>query len=174
MMELGALICLPRNPRCVECALRRHCRAFREHSQHDFPRRGKRKAIPHLKVGAGVIVDDRDRVLIAQRREGDMLGGLWEFPGGKCEAGETMRGCIRRELREEMGIDTRVHGHLMTVKHAYSHFTMDLHAYWCTVVSGRPRAIECAAVKWVARSELERFAMSKADDRIRARVVQKR
>lgn len=167
MMELGALCCLPRRPSCSSCPLSTHCEAYQNHCVYDYPKRNPRAKVPHIQVGAGVLKDRRGRILIAQRRDGDMLGGLWEFPGGKCEPGETMRECIRRELKEELGVQTEIQEHLVTVRHAYSHFTMELHAYYGKMVSGKPRPLECASFAWGVPNDLMAYPMSKADDRIR-------
>jgi A/G-specific adenine glycosylase len=99
-----------------------------------------------------------------------MLGGLWEFPGGKHEPGETIRECIVRELEEELGIKTVVGEHVMTVKHAYSHFTMTMHVYFAGIVSGRPRTIHCADYAWVKVPDLGKYAYSKADLQVVARL----
>jgi A/G-specific adenine glycosylase len=114
-------------------------------------------------VGAAVTLDRRGRILIAQRREKDMLGGLWEFPGGKREAGESMPDCIRREMQEEMGLDVEIGERLTVVHHAYSHFTIDLHAYFARIRSGRPRCRHCAGYAWVRPGEFDRYAFSRAD-----------
>ncbi len=167
MMELGAICCVPRRPSCVTCPLNASCEAYRNHCVYDYPKRGPRAKVPHIQVGAGVLKDARGRILIAQRREGDMLGGLWEFPGGKRESGETIRECVRRELMEELDVDTEMEDHLITVRHAYSHFTMELHAYGGKVVSGTPRPLECADFAWEMPNDLSAYPMSKADDRIR-------
>lgn len=123
----------------------------------------KKAPVPHKHVGAGMVVNARGAFLIAQRKETSMLGGLWEFPGGTLEPGETMPACIARELKEELGIDVAVGAHFITVKHAFSHFTMDLHAHWARLRRGRPRAIHCAAWKWVPLSRLREFPFGRAD-----------
>lgn len=166
MMELGATVCTPRNPRCDICPLRKICRAFAAGQVDRYPAKKRRVAVPHKHVGAAVIVDARGRYLIAQRREGELLGGLWEFPGGKLEPGESIEQCIAREIREELGVEIEVGEHVITVKHAFSHFTMDLHAHRCRIVRGRPRALECAAVKWVKPSDFSTYAFGRADQQI--------
>ena len=166
MMELGALVCVPRGPKCPACPLRRVCAAAKEGDPERYPVKRKKKSVPHKHVGAGIVVDRRGRFLIAQRKEGSMLGGLWEFPGGTLEKGETIEQCIARELKEELGIDVDVGRHVMTVRHAFSHFTMDLHAHHCRLQSGRPRAIHCAAWKWVTLAELAHYPFGRADLRI--------
>lgn len=163
MMELGALVCLPKNPKCPECPLQSVCAAFAAGSPEKFPVMKKKAKVPHIVVGAAVTVNRKGEVLIAQRKQDDMLGGLWEFPGGKQETGETIQECIARELKEELGINTAVGEFFLTVKHAYSHFTMTMHVYRATIISGRPRPIHCADYAWVKVGNLSKYAWSKAD-----------
>jgi len=163
MMELGALVCLPKNPKCPECPMQSVCFAWAGGAPEKFPVTKKKPQVPHITVGAAVTLNRKGEVLIAQRRQNDMLGGLWEFPGGKQESGETIQECIARELKEELGINTAVGEFFLTVKHAYSHFTMTMHVYFATVISGRPRPIHCADYAWVKASELSKYAWSKAD-----------
>lgn len=165
VMELGATICLPKNPRCDACPLAKVCQG-RALGPETFPAKTAKRKVPHKHVGAAVITDSRGRFLIAQRREGDLLGGLWEFPGGKQEPGETMEQCIAREIFEELGVAIRVGAHIVTVSHAFSHFTMDLHAHACRIKRGRPRALECAVVKWVTKQEFADYAFGRADRKI--------
>jgi A/G-specific adenine glycosylase len=163
LMELGALCCLPRKPLCGSCPLRGVCRAAAQQRAEEFPKRSPRTKRPHKHVGAGIIVRSNGDILLAQRKDTAMLGGLWEFPGGSREPGEAMPECIRRELKEELGLDTAVGDCLIVVKHEFSHFTMDLHAHWVRIRRGRPRVIDCAGFAWVAPEQLHRYAMPKAD-----------
>jgi A/G-specific adenine glycosylase len=170
MMELGALICLPKSPKCAECPMQTVCKAFAKGVPENFPVMKKKKKVPHITVGAAVTVNRKGEVLIAQRKQNDMLGGLWEFPGGRQEPGETIQECIARELKEELGINVAVGDFLMTVKHAYSHFTMTMHVYRAQIVSGRPRAIHCADYAWVKIPMLGKYAWSKADLQVVAKL----
>ena len=163
MMELGATVCMPKNPDCSTCPLSRCCLGKQTGSPTDFPFKAPKKKVPHLIVGAAVVTDRKGKVLVAQRRSEDMLGGLWEFPGGKLEADETIQECIARELKEELDIDIEVGEFLVMVKHAYSHFTMDLHTYFATIKSGSPKAIECQDFQWLEISKLRKIPYSKAD-----------
>jgi A/G-specific adenine glycosylase len=162
-MELGALICTPKNPTCLKCPLRGVCRAFARGNPERYPVKRKKSKVPHKVVGAGVIVGRDGKILIAQRKETSMLGGMWEFPGGTLEKGETMQECIRRELKEELGIQTRIGPRLLVVHHAYSHFTIDLHVHWARITKGRPRAIHCADFVWVKPAGMRKYPFSKAD-----------
>jgi A/G-specific adenine glycosylase len=172
MMELGALVCLPKNPECTICPMRSVCVAFAEGTSAKFPVMKKKAKVPHIIVGAAVTVNRKGEVLIAQRKQDDMLGGLWEFPGGKQEPGETIEECIIRELCEELGIKTVTGEHVVTVKHAYSHFTMTMHVYRARIISGRPRPIHCADYAWVNVPDLGKFAWSKADLQVVRKLVQ--
>ncbi len=163
MMELGATCCTPRKPLCARCPLHEDCRAFAGGDPEAFPRKEPRARVPHKVVGAGVIVDARGYILVAQRKETAMLGGLWEFPGGSLEKGETLQQCVARELKEELGVAVEIGPRLTTVHHAYSHFTIELHAYWARIQSGRPRAIHCAAFAWSRLSALRTRPFSRAD-----------
>jgi len=163
MMELGATICLPKNPRCGDCPMAGVCIGHESGRPTDYPVKAPKKKVPHIVVGAAVVANRKGEVLIAQRREKDMLGGLWEFPGGKQETGETIQQCIVRELKEELGINIEVGDFLVTIKHAYSHFTMEMHTYFAKIKSGRPRPIECQGYRWVEISALREFPYSRAD-----------
>lgn len=168
MMELGALVCTPAKPQCLVCPLRKVCRAATQGRAEDFPVRAPKKKLPHRDVGAGVIINDRGEVLIAQRKETSMLGGLWEFPGGGVEPGETLPECIARELHEELGLTVRVGPHLITVRHTFSHFRMDLHAYWVRVNRGKPKALGCAGWAWVPVERIADYPLPRADQKILA------
>ncbi len=178
MMELGALVCVPVAPKCrrpsplrgADCPLQGVCAAFAKGMPDRWPVRKKKKKVPHLIVGAATTFNRKGEVLIAQRLEGDMLGGLWEFPGGKLEPGETIEECVVRELKEELGIHVRVGDFLMTVQHAYSHFTMTLHVYRTRIISGRPRPYHCADYRWIKIPDLGKFPYSKADLQIVSRL----
>lgn len=162
VMELGAVICKPKNPECGNCPVPQHCCALAENCQSAFPYREPAKKRPHKHIAVG-IVERNGKILIARRPEDAMLGGLWEFPGGKTEDGETLEQAVVRELREELDIETRVTDFFMKVDHQYTHLTITLHAFFCSLVSGNPRAIGCSDFRWVSRNELAQFAFPKAN-----------
>lgn len=163
-MELGALVCSPRLPQCDVCPMQSVCTARRAGRPEAYPVKRKKMKIPHKVVGAAVILDGRNRIMIAQRKpEGGMLAGLWEFPGGKIAEGETMPECIARELKEEMGLTLEVGAELTVVHHAYSHFTIELHAHFARILKGSPRHLDCADHAWVTLDEMDRYPFSKAD-----------
>jgi A/G-specific adenine glycosylase len=163
LMDLGRLICKPRAPRCAECPVRSHCRASARGTQAQRPVKPKRAPTPHYDVAAGLIWDDRERLLIAQRPPEGLLGGLWEFPGGKREDGESLVECLRRELREELAIEVAVGDRFCMVRHAFTHFRITLHAFTCRHVSGEPQLIGAQAVAWVTPDQLDEYAFGRAD-----------
>jgi len=172
LMDLGSALCTPRNPRCDDCPIAAHCRANAQGLQHRLPTRKRAKPLPHYDIVAGVILrraaDGRWKVLIGRRPETAMLGGLWEFPGGKIQPGETHEQALVREIREEVALDAAVLAPLCTVKHAYSHFRITLHTYRCRPVAGRPKPLHCTAVRWATLAELPRHAFPRANAHVLA------
>jgi A/G-specific adenine glycosylase len=166
MMELGALLCLPKRAACDRCPVRPNCLARRAGRQHERPVGRAKKTIPHHVVVAGVIRKGSgaaERILIDRRPADAMLGGLWEFPGGKVEPGESLGRALRREVREEVGLEVTVGKEIATVPHAYSHFRITMHVFACRVRSGRARPIEVDAVRWVRPQQLRDFAFPRAN-----------
>ncbi|MDE3091163.1 MAG: A/G-specific adenine glycosylase, partial [Chloroflexota bacterium] len=157
VMDLGATVCAPRRPACAVCPLNRGCAARQLGIQERLPAKRKKKTLPHYQVAVGIIWK-RGRVLIAKRFAKDLLGGLWEFPGGHQERNESLARCVRREVKEELGIAVKVGREFAVVEHAYSHFSITLHAFHCRWLRGRPRAISCAAWKWVTPRDLSHYA----------------
>lgn len=162
LMDLGAMVCTPRAPRCRECPISADCRAFRRGRVERRPLPRRRPALPHYDIGVGV-VRRRGRVLIAKRKPDGLLGGLWEFPGGKRKEGERLERTVARELREELAVEVDVGTKWMTIPHAYSHFRVTLHVYECRHRAGRPRTLGCADWRWARTEELSRFAFPAAD-----------
>jgi len=156
VMELGALICTPRDPSCTTCPLIKDCRAFLAGRVGAYPRKEKRKPIPQYHIAVGV-VEKNGRLLITRRSPDVMLGGLWEFPGGKVQKGETPEaGCIR-EIKEEVNLTVSVESHLTRVRHAYSHFKIILDVFRCWYISGRVCRRGPVAHRWVSPRQLDRY-----------------
>lgn len=170
LMELGATICTPQNPRCLICPLAECCQAAQRGVQAQRPVRLPRKQTPHYDVAAGIIWAGEpfhSKLLIAQRPPNGMLGGLWEFPGGKLEPEDAdLPACLRREIAEELAIEIEVFDAATTVKHAYTHFRITLHAFHAHHLTGTPQAIGCQAWRWVEMDELSHFPLPVTDQKI--------
>jgi A/G-specific adenine glycosylase len=161
MMELGALVCTPRSPNCTECPLNPFCEARKTGRTAKFPVRKPRRAIPHHQVVVGLIRDENGRFLITRRPENVMLGGLWEFPGGKAKKNEALDDALRRELREELSVEVEINGVQKPVEHAYSHFSITLTPFDCVISSGIPQPRSATDMQWVSMEEFARFAFPK-------------
>jgi len=178
LMDLGATVCLPQNPTCLLCPWRSSCLARTRGTQDERPLRDRRRPTPHFDVVAGVVwhATDPDRFLIAQRPLDGMLGGLWEFPGGKQQAGESLPAALVRELREELGIEVEAGAHpsglspsgrsLTSFEHAYTHFRITLHAFHARHIGGQPACLGVAGWRWVTLADLDGYAFARTDQRI--------
>jgi A/G-specific adenine glycosylase len=165
LMDLGAMICTPRSPDCPRCPLNEVCRASLLGIQEQRPVLSPRPAVPHYTVTAAVIRRN-GAVLIARRPSHGLLGGMWEFPGGKQQAGEELPACLRREIREELDVEIDVGAPLGVFRHGYTHFHVTLHAFECALAGGEPRALEASEIRWVKPAELAAYPMGKIDRQI--------
>lgn len=123
-------------------------------------------SFPHKQIGVAVIINDEDQVLIDRRPVGGSFGGLWEFPGGKLEPGETAAECIVREVREEIAIEVAVGESLITIDHSYPQVRLTLYVHLCQYLSGQPQTIACEEVRWVAITDLGEYRFPKANGEI--------
>lgn len=162
VMELGAEVCTPRNPACPTCPLPKHCLAHTRGTVAERPVRKKKAPVPHKEIVVGVMARS-GRYLIGQRPAEGLLGGLWEFPGGKVEAGETHEKALVREIREELGLRATIGDKIAEVTHAYSHFKVTLHVYRCSADRGVPKPRIHTQLKWVRKADFARYAFPKAN-----------
>jgi len=167
LMDLGALVCTPRLPRCSLCPLSGLCQANLLGTQEQRPVSLPRRETPQYIVTAAIIHRGQE-VLIARRPQNGLLGGLWEFPGGKIQEGEDLPACLRREIMEELGVEVLVGEPLGVYRHAYTHFKVTLHAFHCTLLRGEPEALHASEIRWVAPAGLSRYPMGKIDRMIAA------
>jgi A/G-specific adenine glycosylase len=170
MMDLGATICTPSSPDCQNCPVARVCRAKALGLQAERPVTTPKPKIPHHTVTAAVIQRE-GRFMIVQRPPTGLLGGLWEFPGGKREPDEDLSDCLRRELLEELNIHIQVGQPFGVYQHAFTHFRITLHAFLCHLNGGEPHLKEHTDIRWVKPVELEDFPMGKIDRQIAKRLV---
>ncbi|HMD35820.1 MAG TPA: (deoxy)nucleoside triphosphate pyrophosphohydrolase [Vicinamibacterales bacterium] len=113
-------------------------------------------------VVAAAIVERGGRFLLTRRQKGVHLEGFWEFPGGKCDAGETLTACLRRELREELAVDASVGEEVFSITHAYPDRSVELHFFRCEI-AGEPAPQMGQAMRWVPRAELPTLEFPPAD-----------
>jgi 8-oxo-dGTP diphosphatase len=116
-------------------------------------------------VVTAAVVERTGAYLVTRRLRGTHLEGLWEFPGGKCEEGETHEGCLVRELREELGCEAVVGAKLLEVAHEYPERTVELHFFRCDL-KGQPQPLLGQEIRWVARKELRGLDFPPADDEL--------
>jgi A/G-specific adenine glycosylase len=166
VMELGATVCTPSNPDCGSCPLQTDCKAWNTAQTDTIPYKSPAKKIPHHQIAVGIIVNENDEVLISLRPQDSMLGGLWEFPGGKQEKGESLSETLRRELKEELDVETEIFDKFKELKHAYSHFKITMHAFWCRIKKGTPKPHSSDQLKWVHLSNIDHFPFPKANKSI--------
>jgi A/G-specific adenine glycosylase len=164
LMDLGALICVPKNPRCPICPVMELCQARQKGTQDQRPVKSPRKDVPHYVHAAGVIIE-RGRVLLAQRPSEGLLGGMWEFPNGRVN-GDPARG-LARALKTGYNLRLRAErsqsaNELGVVRHGYSHFSVTTYVFRCELLAS-PKA---SNLKWVRLKDLNKYPMGKIDRQI--------
>ncbi len=166
LMDLGATVCTRTRPQCGGCPWQPYCCAYNKQLVDQIPKRKMSAPSPHKQIGVAVILNSDGKILIDRRPSDGLLGGLWEFPGGKIEPGETPEACILREVQEEIGITVKLTEPLMTLKHAYTHFRVTLQVYLCQYLAGEPQAIACEEVRWVTLDDIDQYPFPKANTKI--------
>ncbi len=167
LMELGATVCLPKNPICPECPVATFCSSKRFGVVHLRPVMSVRKPPVPIEVALGVLMDD-GRVLIQKRPDQGLMAGLWEFPGGKLEDGETPVQALKREFREELGLMIEPIRKLTMIKHQYTSFRVALHCFFCGFQGGSQKIPTnlASTPRWVTITELDQFPFPAANRKL--------
>jgi 8-oxo-dGTP diphosphatase len=118
---------------------------------------------PTIRVVAAVITQD-GLYLVTQRRPTAVLPLLWEFPGGKVEAGESDVEALKREIRHRVGVEVEPGALISTDSHAYEHYTVELHLYDCRITEGKPKAVNVHQFRWVESADFDDMAFTPADE----------
>jgi A/G-specific adenine glycosylase len=166
LMDLGSGVCTPRSPACGICPWSGACAAYAAGDPARYPVKVASTPPPFQVIGVGLVFDGAGRVLIDQRLEEGLLGGMWEFPGGKQEPGEAIADTIVRELREELAIEVAVDEELIRLDHAYSHKRLRFIVHLCRHLAGEPQALASQQVRWVEPKDLGGFPFPAANARI--------
>jgi A/G-specific adenine glycosylase len=159
LMDLGGLICTPKNPVCADCPVAGHCESLQAGCVSDRPVVAAPGKIIPITMATGVLEHD-GLLFIQQRLDDDVWGALWEFPGGRMEEGETPEETVVREYREETGFAVRVTAKITTVIHHYMRYKVILHGFYCSPAErlAEPQLRAAQACRWVAPGELSRYA----------------
>lgn len=165
LMETGALICLPRNPRCHHCALAEDCFAFRTDRVKEFPLKKRGRIPPHQVEVAGVI-QKNGKFLICKTYRGKMLQGLWEFPRFQVAKHNNTKNGVMALLRRETGLSVGSVSPLMKLRHAYSHFIVTVHVFSCQWVAGILKSGVRDRSRWMDIPAMNRIPMSRVSRRI--------
>jgi len=159
LMDLGSMICTPKNPNGLSCPLKNLCQGYLSGKPESFPLRSVKKKVPHIEAIAAVIQKD-GKVLIHQRPPHGLLGGLWEFPNWRIERKKDLKEYLRQMVKRQIGLTVKCKEPLGSFKQTYSHFKLTLHVYHCQVVDGIRNG------KWIPIKNLGQLAMSRINRRI--------
>jgi A/G-specific adenine glycosylase len=169
LMEFGALICKPKAPLCATCPLPPFCKAFKTDTVAAYPQKTSSRPTPLYHIAVGIVIKS-DRILITQRKPDGLLGGLWEFPGGKLKKGEKAKAACVREIKEEVNLIIKVVDHLAQVKHAYTHFKIIMDVYCCEYLDGRVKRNGPVAHRWIKMNAIDRYPLPKANHKFLAKL----
>ncbi|MEJ5223140.1 MAG: A/G-specific adenine glycosylase [Anaerolineales bacterium] len=167
LMDLGATICLPRNPTCLLCPLQEMCLARARGVVAQRPVLKPRPVTPHHHQVAAVVVRD-GAVLLARRPAQGLLGGLWEFPNARIDSTASPAAILPESIRAACGLDVAVVRPLALVRHAYTHFKLTVHPFVCTLESDALPA----PWQWAPLTALQEFPMGKVDRQVARQVVE--
>lgn len=170
LMEFGALVCTPKNPACEKCPLQSVCKAYKAGTVDSLPNRGPSTRKIAITVALAIIRHPDahkdpaklNKFFIQKRQHKGLMGGLWEFPGGKLEPHETPEQALHREIKEELGITLKNPRPFMNIKHAYTRYTVDLHCFLADHVDGKIKAT-AQDHRWATMEEMKKLPFPAAN-----------
>ncbi len=164
LMDLGRLVCRPNQARCLDCPLIEHCGGYASGFPESYPHRRLKKTVHQYKVVAGLLWHD-ETFLIMQRQNKNHLYGLWEFPGGKIKKNESKETALHREMLEECGIKIAIGAEVGSIKHAYSHFRIQLTLFHCYPKNGSVLTTT-QPYQWITPRDVEQYPFPKANHKL--------
>jgi A/G-specific adenine glycosylase len=159
IMDIGSLLCTPKDPQCPRCPLHRLCKGRVSGEPERFPSKSNKKKIPHIEAISAVIHMD-GKVLLNQRPPAGLLGGLWEFPNWEIGEKRRLRLKLRNYIKKEIGLNVNVNESIGTFHQTYSHFKLTLHVYRCAAMGKKKKG------RWVAVRNLDLLPMSRIHRKI--------
>jgi A/G-specific adenine glycosylase len=159
LMDLGSMLCTPKDPQCPRCPLRDLCKGKASGEPERFPAKSIKKKIPHIEAVAAVI-QQNGKVLLKQRPPKGLLGGLWDFPNWRIQGEGRLRLRLRNRIQKEMGINVEVKESIGTFRQTFSHFKLTLQVLHCQSLNGKAKG------KWVPIRNLHLFPMSRIHRKI--------
>ncbi len=165
MMELGALVCTPKSPKCSACPLKASCKALAAGNVELLPNKGPAQAKVKIQVAIAILEKD-GKIFIQKRHQKGLMAGLWEFPGGKVEAGESIEEALSREVLEETGLRMKNLCFFMNLQHAYTRYLVDLHCFLAEPIGEVGALTAATEFRWVRPEELKTMAFPAANVKI--------
>lgn len=162
MMELGAIVCRPKNPKCPICPISSFCNASELNKQNEYPVSIKSKPTPEFHIAVGIIHKE-SKILITQRQPDGLLGGLWEFPGGRVGPGENAEQACLRKIKQKINLEVEISGFLTRINHAYTHFKIIMDIFDCFFLNGTIALNGPADYRWISVSEIDEFPFHAAN-----------
>jgi A/G-specific adenine glycosylase len=166
LMDLGSMLCTPKDPQCPRCPLHRFCKGRASGEPERFPTKSIKKKIPHIE-GISAVIEENGKVLLKQRPPKGLLGGLWEFPNWRNEGKQRSRlsSRLRNTIKKEMEMNVEVKEFIGVFQQTYSHFKLTLHVFYCQHLNGKRKG------KWVLIRNLALYPMSRIHRRIAEMII---
>ncbi|MDO8428953.1 MAG: A/G-specific adenine glycosylase [Candidatus Diapherotrites archaeon] len=158
LMELGALICLPKNPECMKCPLQENCYAFENKAQEKFPKKIKKKKVP-VKKFIGLVLEQNRKLFLRKRTEQGLLKNLWEFPLIETKPNFLDKAELEQKIKKELNLEVKLEKGLGKVKHSYTHFKQEVWIW-------KAKIKENNSLQFFSHNQIRKLALSKVNHKI--------